>query len=317
VKSAEIVARKMSISPDGRYLVAENLCCAVYYYDIETLQLIRTLGSEGKLSPPGSGYVSSPDNKMLAIGQYTPFADLPIAISLWDVDTGAQIGLVGDGSKVVNAFGYPGGLETMAFSPDGHTLAVAGSDYVTIWNVEANRQKVTMQYVVEIDNHGVDWVSISDVDFSPDGKLLAVVKKGQVFFRDTQEWKRWPIKLDTTKDEQAWKGIYELAFSPNGKKVATVNTNYEVKLWDVETGQLIISLTDPSNEKMEGYEDASFTFSPDGRLLLLASKGNVWIWDVEKGQLLHTIPGYSASFSPDGTLLAVSYFSSIALYGIP
>lgn len=94
-----------------------------------------------------------------------------------------------------------------------------------------------------------------------------------------------------------------LAFSPDGALLATSsNTDHTVRLWDVESGQVMRTFSDsPSVYGM--------TFSPDGALLALKGGGEVRLWDVESGEIVHTFSGQgrymmSVAFSPDGALLA-------------
>jgi WD40 repeat protein len=99
--------------------------------------------------------------------------------------------------------------------------------------------------------------------------------------------------------------VSAIAFSPNGRLVATASWDKTVKLWDVATRREIRSL--------EGHSDSVLVvaFSSDGKLL--ASGGTdtlVKIWDVETGRQVRTIDGHKGNvrtlaFSPDGTMLAV------------
>jgi len=94
-----------------------------------------------------------------------------------------------------------------------------------------------------------------------------------------------------------------VAFSPDGR-LLTSAADQTVKLWDVETGQEVRTLS--------GHTDRvwSVAFSPDGRLLASASGDHtVKLWDVETGQEVRTLRGHngrvlSVAFSPDGRLLA-------------
>jgi WD40 repeat protein len=95
-----------------------------------------------------------------------------------------------------------------------------------------------------------------------------------------------------------------VAFSPDGRRLASGSWNNTIKLWDVATGQGVRTL--------RGHTDwvLSVAFSPDGRLLASASGDHtVKLWDVETGQEVRTLRGHnggvqSVAFSPDGRLLA-------------
>ncbi|MCX7611000.1 MAG: serine/threonine protein kinase [Ignavibacterium sp.] len=98
--------------------------------------------------------------------------------------------------------------------------------------------------------------------------------------------------------------INSVAFSPNGKILASGSGDKTIKLWDVQTGNLIRTL--------EGHNRwvTSVTFSPDGKILASGSVDKtIKLWDVETGELIRTLEGHnvdvwSVSFSPDGKILA-------------
>ena len=103
--------------------------------------------------------------------------------------------------------------------------------------------------------------------------------------------------------------IYSLAFSPNGRLLASGDGDRAVILWDVEKGERLRTL-------YHYYGDiASVAVSPDGRLLASVSNGPpkhggyISLWDVVTGEELCSFHGpkilfSSVDFSPDGRLLA-------------
>jgi WD40 repeat protein len=114
-------------------------------------------------------------------------------------------------------------------------------------------------------------------------------------------------KIFTVKDFRILAGhtnsVEYCSFSPDSKKIASASCDKTIKIWDIETGNLLKTLN--------GHNDTvnSCCFSPDGEKLASASfDKTIRIWNVNSGNLLKTI-GYSdvvnyCCFSPDGNTIA-------------
>lgn len=98
--------------------------------------------------------------------------------------------------------------------------------------------------------------------------------------------------------------IYSVAFSPDGKFIASGGVDNSLKLWSLEGGAAI--------KTFKGHRNFvnSVAFSPDGGKLASASEdGTVKLWDREGGACLNTLRGHrdsvwSVAFFPDGERLA-------------
>ena len=93
-----------------------------------------------------------------------------------------------------------------------------------------------------------------------------------------------------------------MAFSPEGKRLASCSWPGAVKVWDAQTGQELLSL--------KGHTAGvhSVAFSPDGKRVAAQSQYNtVKVWDAQTGQETLTLKsgrGRGLAFSPDGHRLA-------------
>jgi WD40 repeat protein len=96
--------------------------------------------------------------------------------------------------------------------------------------------------------------------------------------------------------------VWALAFSPDGRTLATTSFDETVRLWDVATGTLRATAHTAAVTKL--------VFSPDGKTLATGSRDNTArIWDVTSGSLKATLQGHASTvvaitFSPDGRTLA-------------
>ena len=262
---------------------------------------IARLG-KGGVSYEDRGIAFSPDGSRLAVAT-------SMGVWLYDAETFDELALL---------TGHTGEVTTVAFSPDGTKLAAGlgrmWPGTLELWEVETGQNIATFQ---------AQEGSVDSVAFSPDGAKLAWA--GRLWDVQTGQ------KLDTLHDNK----LFEVAFSPDGKILAGTGISAVertragvVKLYDVETGQFINTLTATQRTKLgeRTKRVESIAFSPNGQLLASGSvsDGTVRLWDVKTGQNTATFtekPGDGNSicvvFSPDGTKLAVGSAEGIKLLEIP
>lgn len=234
--------------------------------------------------------------------------------------------------------------DCVAFSPDGKRLASGGCaepgdgvwpdenclhGEVRLWDAATRQLLGQLQGATG---------TINSLAFSPDGKILAaggcakfekdVCQQGEIrlWNPDTRQLVSQPL---IGHDDF----VAMLAFSPNGKILASSGGSGNVILWNAETGQRLGEITTGHQYKVgnKEFSPISIAFSPDGKTLVsggcgkitqradsssqlsdVCGRGEIRFWDVATRQLLgqsvaaHDDDVMSVAFSPDGKTLASS-----------
>jgi len=193
---------------------------------------------------------------------------------------------------------------SVAFSPDGKTLASASADNtIKLWNLQ------TQKPIATLTGHTS---TVYSVAFSPDGKTLASASADKTI-------KLW--NLQTQKPIATLTGhsnlVNSVAFSPDGKTLASASADKTIKLWNLQTQKEMKTLTGHSSWVN------SVAFSPDGKTLASASADKtIKLWNLQTQKEMKTLTGHSSTvnsvaFSPDGkTLASASADKTIKLWNL-
>jgi WD40 repeat protein len=104
--------------------------------------------------------------------------------------------------------------------------------------------------------------------------------------------------------------IWDLAYSPDGTRLATVGFGGTARVWNATTGKELFNLSGHVGDVV------TVAFNPDGSRLATADYDNtVRLWDMNSGAELLNIPGrWQLAFSPDGTRLATGGSNYVRIY---
>jgi len=318
-------------SPDGKYVAAGFNGLTMGVWNTATHRRVRTLRIDNAGGDFGA-IAYSPDGRYLAAGQSV--------ISLWNAKTGAWVRNI-TAPFIDPTRPQPIGVHSLAFSPDGKTLAALYSVSLTVgghidsdivfYRVDTGKLRDSVRTK--------DFVTTS-IYFTPDGKYLvdggvhtvrernAVGKFGKVRYktyvdiRDAASGKRVRrISHIHTMAPTA------LALSADGKMIATgtdtgdkesvlndithtwqhIDNRDPIRIWDFASGRLLKELFGGKTASI-----ISLAFSPNGKYLAACQwdkhHRSIWIWHVASGRVAAKVetPKYdgtplSCAFSPGGS----------------
>jgi len=183
-------------------------------------------------------------------------------------------------------------VNTIMWTPDAqHIVAAADDGVVQIWNGDGSGKPVVL--------NGYSAMKLA-VAISPDNRRVAFGGDTHAFKIANIDGSGHPIEFRTGNQ------MFELAFSPNGQQLASVERNGTIHIWNVERIM--------KTRVFRGHTDGVYgaIWSPDGERIASVSHDNTLrIWNAHDGSVPPTIFKYSAPFfgvawSPDGKRVATS-----------
>lgn len=322
----DTAAVAVDFSPDDSTLYGSDSAGRVYAWDVSTRELIW--GPEAEEAATNNevegrqalGLAVNPDSLTIAAGA----ADG--AIRIWNASTGTEI---------QELLSHPMPITAITYSTDGSILWAGSRDgSLTRWTPEAGVTDETPPVRVV----GSTGAVLGLLPLDPDRRLLVATESGGPSIWDAGPVVEsavraiafngddligaghldgtvslWDLESDTmTHWPGHERGVYDVAFTPDGSQLVTTSIDGSVRFWDRSTGNQpggVLPSTGPPEVSVGSEGGFGVDISPDGsRVATASSDGLVGLWS-PTGQELDSLEGHSSAvnvvrFSPDGTLLA-------------
>jgi WD40 repeat protein len=307
-------AIKLALAPGGGMLASGGEDTVIRLWDLASGRLVRAL--EGHRDAI-CALAFAPDGKTLASGStdwaYHRGRDTMRFTGhdpgrrgewrLWDTTTGT----------VTRTASEPGRVSSLAFAPDGKSLACGAGRDVRLYDMGTQTPGRT------VTSHDG---AVASLAFAPDGKAVISGSHDRTVRRVSL-----PAGEEEWRTRGYWEQVNSVTISPDGCLIATGSSDIRfaerrlkpgeqglgpgaVRLWDARTGRLLRRLGDPAQQVM------AVALSPDGRQIASAGasasgSGAIRLWDAASGAPVwsaddRAAEAHAIEFAPDGSSLATA-----------
>ena len=255
----------------------------------EVFAYSRPLDGHDPAQPVGQP-LFSPDSRYLA-------ASVPGGALIWQVASGSLAG--------PRAVAADEGRARLEFAADGVTLLMVSGRRVLFWDVSAGRPAARQPVTAE-----------ADPVVSPEGRFLAVAADRSLLLRDLRDGLRvygrrgYSVGQSSSSGELSARGRHvfsNVAFSPDARLIAATSNRGQLHIW--ETGS-----RRPARAPVPIAAPGSVCFSPDNRLVSVATSRSMELWDItERKPQCRAVPvsegqnvnPRTLAFTPDSQALAI------------
>ncbi len=253
----ELAVVAVAASPDSNYVVTGSRDKSAKLWELSSGREVRSfLGHDFSVTSVDI----SRDGKYLLTGSNDE------TVRLWEMETGKEIFSLNPVKERITH---------VAISPDMKFFVTAALRYnVPVYDFVSKKKLTEIEVSQESNHNGVD------VAISPDSKWVAFGEDNRLMtVYNSTDWH----KTYTFEYGAGWCGgcATFVGFSPDSKSAFMVSHHGSAKKYDMASGELLQQYAD------EMTDPSSIAVSPNGKMVAVATKKEIFVWDVDSGKELY------------------------------